>query len=149
MNSQHAWLEDAVATQGCALWGVEWINTNMLVIYVEKPGGVGSDDCSALWRFIRRALPVSAPQWADKRIDVSSPGIERPLLNDAHYEAYLSSPIALQLSTVWEGKKRYQGTLLSYDSNYVTLAGESQWQIPRSYIKKAHVVFEWSKGSKS
>lgn len=95
-----------------------------LRLYIDKPEGITLDDCEAYHRAIQ-------PQLEDYDYDfleVSSPGVDRPLKKDRDFERALGSEVELHLFKAQDGAKNWQGVLCDFDKNEIALeiAGETR-----------------------
>ena len=106
-----------------------------LRLYIDKPEGITLDDCERYHRAIQ-------PQLEDYDYDfleVSSPGIDRPLKKDRDFERALGLEVELKLFKALDGQKEFTGELVGYDKETVTLliAGEE-----RSFARKAAALIK-------
>ncbi len=82
-----------------------------LRIYLDKPGGVTLDDCVEISRQLDDLLDVHAQDGPPYRLEVSSPGIDRPVGKLADFERFKGQRIKIRLSTTVYGRKNYTGVL--------------------------------------
>lgn len=112
-------------------------------IYVERlDGEVSLDDCANLSVRIEDAVDTLI----DKKffLEVSSPGIERPLKKEADFIRFTGEKVFVALKHKLEDKKNLEGILKAYKEKILTLevAGE-EIEIPLSEVRKAHLVFDF------
>lgn len=103
-----------------------------LTIVIDKDGGVTIDDCEKLHRAIDAPLDELDPIDVSYTLNVSSPGIDRPLKLPRDYKRNLGKKISVKLYKPLDGKKQYQGVLASYTDDAFTLAtdkGEITFEI--------------------
>ncbi len=93
-----------------------------LTIVIDKDGGVTIDDCERLHRAIDAPLDELDPIDVSYTLNVSSPGIDRPLKLAHDYKRNLNKEISVKLYQPHNGKKEYKGTLVAYDENTFTLS---------------------------
>ncbi|MCR4876043.1 MAG: ribosome maturation factor RimP [Clostridiales bacterium] len=99
-----------------------------LRIYIDKPEGITLDDCEA---FHRAALPL-VENYDYDFMEVSSPGIDRPLKTDRDYERNLGSRVQVRLFQALDGRKELEGVLAGYDRESLTLETDGEERtIPR------------------
>lgn len=93
------WLEPEVADLGCELLDIELQRGRgtTLRLYIDAPGGVGLDDCERVSRAVEGILDVEDPFAGGWRLEVSSPGPERPLRTAAHFSAALGGEVRLRV----------------------------------------------------
>ena len=131
----------------CELWGVEYLPQGrhaLLRVYIEKPDGVSVDDCERVSRQASAVLDVEDPIKSEYTLEVSSPGMDRPLFTLDHYRRHLGDKVALRLRLPFEGRRRFTGTLTAVEGDEVVLAqGEDEYLLPFELIDKANIVPEF------
>jgi len=141
---------------GFECWGIEFVSQgkhSVLRIYIESLTGVkGSDseqsesgvelkDCELVSRQISGVLDVEDPISGDYTLEVSSPGMDRPLYNLSHYERLKGSHVALKLRMPYEGQRKFTGVLNGVEGNdIVLLVEQEEYLFPVEAIEKANVV---------
>ena len=98
-------------------------------ITIDKDGGVGIDDCVALHRAIDGPLDEADPIEQSYNLQVQSPGIERELTRDFHFERYMGEKIMIRLIKAFEGKRDYKGVLTAFDDESVTIALDEETEL--------------------
>jgi len=94
----------------------------MLRITIDKPGGVTHEDCANVSREVGTILDVEdAVPGGSYTLEVSSPGLDRPLRHTADYERFLGSRVKLTTREPVEGSRNFEGRLESVDGNRITL----------------------------
>ena len=92
-----------------------------LTVVIDKDGGVTIDDCERLHRAIDQPLDELDPIECAYTLNVSSPGIDRPLTLPRDYKRNLDKDISVRLYKPLDGKKTYEGTLTAYDDETFTI----------------------------
>lgn len=93
-----------------------------LQIMAERPDGTFSiDDCEAVSRAISPILDVEDVIPARYHLEVSSPGIDRPLVRPSDFEAWAGHDVKIEMAVAAAGRKRFRGTLEGYDQGEVRL----------------------------
>ena len=93
-----------------------------LTIFIDKPNGVSIDDCERLHHAIDEPLDNLDPtSGAPYTLNVSSPGLDRPLKSKRDYEKNLNKEIIVKLYAAEGGKKRFEGFLHSFDDDSLTI----------------------------
>lgn len=92
-----------------------------LRIFIDKADGVSIDDCVNMSHAIDKPLDDADPIEQSYCLEVSSPGIERDLKRDAHFEACIGKRIKLKLIRPLNDKREYNGILKSYDNSVIEL----------------------------
>ena len=116
-------------------------------IYIDGPTGVTVDDCSKVSHQISAMLDVDDPFHVRYTLEVSSPGIDRPLFELGHYRKYIGKQIKLKLRLPIEGRRQYKGILQQVDGDDICLMvsdTEQSLKIAFSNIEKANLVGEYN-----
>ena len=95
-----------------------------LRVYIDKDGGVTIEDCENVSRILEKKLDETDPIEQAYILEVSSPGIDRPLKKPEHFEKYIGEIIDIKLYKPLEGKKEYQGELKQFDNGVITIIEE-------------------------
>ena len=93
-------LEAAVTTLGFELVGVDYIaqgHRSVVRVYIDSEVGVTVDDCARVSRQVSAILDVEEPIRSEYTLEVSSPGIERPLFTLAHYQRFIGRAVDIRL----------------------------------------------------
>ncbi|MEZ0392273.1 MAG: ribosome maturation factor RimP [Pseudobdellovibrionaceae bacterium] len=151
-----------VATrEGVRIYDIEFAGGaqgRTLRVFIDKEGGVGIEDCSNVSRGLNLLLDVEDPIPGGKyNLEVSSPGLERPLKKDWHFEQQIGKKIWLKTSKALEAfgsqdkklkaAKQLTETLLAVSAEGVTVqVGEEQILIPFTAIEKAKTHFDFTEG---
>jgi ribosome maturation factor RimP len=117
---------------------------------MSAPGdGVTVDDCARVSRALEEWLEVETKIAERYVLEVSSPGVERPLNRARDYERFIGREIAVKLrAALSNGSKRVEGELVGFHATdgeriRMRLADGSTIDIPRSDVARAHLVFRW------
>jgi ribosome maturation factor RimP len=116
----------------------------VLRLFIDKTGGITLDDCSSVSRQFGDLLEVEDLIPFRYTLEVSSPGLDRPLKKDQDFLRQIGNPIQVITRSPWEGRSFFKGKMLDYQvSGTLSLADEKKvWEIPVSLIAKARLVFE-------
>lgn len=110
---------------GLLIWDIEFVkegSTYFLRFYIDREGGVGIDDCEAFSRAIDPELDKADPVEQSYCLEVSSPGIERELKKDWHFQKYIGANIKVRLIRPDEkGRRDLEGKLAAFDGEYITV----------------------------
>lgn len=139
-----ALIEPAVNSLGCELWGLDYRpfgNSALLRIFIDKEGGISMDDCANVSHQVSGVLDVEEPITVAYTLEVSSPGIERPLLRPQHYQKYQGQTIKVRCKWPVSDRRKFMGTILSSTDTEVELQEDSEVvTIPLDAISKARLV---------
>lgn len=113
-------------------------------LYIDRSDGVTHDLCARVSGAVGRALDKAAAFEGAYTLEVSSPGIERPLRKRSHFEAQLGKKVYVKTRVPIEGSKIWQGVLLEVgpDEIVVQEAGREA-RIPLGEIGSAHLIYEF------
>lgn len=114
----YALIKPAVEQSGKTLWDVSFVKEGAsyyLRVYIDKEGGVGIDDCSEVSHIIDPIIDDADPIDKSYYLEVCSPGLERELTKEWHFQKMIGSPVKVKLYKAVNGKKEINGTLKSFD----------------------------------
>jgi ribosome maturation factor RimP len=133
-----------VESLGCELVGVETRNSvgNGLVrIYIDTPNGVTVDDCERVSRQVSALLDVEEPMRGAYTLEVSSPGLDRPLFTLEHYLRFRGQRIRLSFTRLLNGRRHLTGVLLeANEQSVVVVEGEQRFEVPFAAIARGRLV---------
>jgi len=138
-------LAPTVQALGLELLGVEFApsaGNSMLRLYIDVEGrNVGIEDCEAVSREVSALLDVNDPIASEYTLEVSSPGIDRPLFGAAQFARYVGEQAKLSLRVPMEGRRRLQGRIERVEGDRVTIAEEKgEFTVAEANIEKAKLV---------
>ena len=137
-------LQGAVEDLGCELWGIECQRAGRFMtvrLFIDKEGGVTVDDCADVSRQVSAILDVEDPIADKYNLEVSSPGLDRPLFTLSQFERYIGQDIAVHLRIPVMERRKWQGKLARIENDMVTLIVDGQEQVlVFGNIQKANVV---------
>ena len=140
-------LAPVVKAMGCELWAVEYVAQgprSRLRLYIDAPNGVTLDDCERVSRQVSSVLDVEDPIPGEYSLEVSSPGLDRPLTKAEHYRRYVGSSVEVRLRAPVEGRRRLTGTIETVTDEGVQLrdASGGLMTLSLAQIEKANLVPE-------
>lgn len=130
---------------GYVIWDTEYVKEGgryILRYTIDRDGGVGIDDCERFHREIDPLLDEADPIEESYTLEVSSPGIERELKYEWHYECCTGDTVEVRLYKPYEGSKLYIGELLPLDENVNIEADGKKYSFPRSSVSKVNIYFD-------
>ncbi len=99
------------------------------------------DDCARLSRAISNILDEADPIDSEYLLEVSSPGIDRPLMKRADYERFIGHEVKLEMAVPVDGRKRFQGVMTAIEGDNLLVAGETgPVALPLAAIKNAKLI---------
>ena len=129
---------------GFELWGIEYINQgkhSILRVYIEHDNGITVDDCASVSHQISGVLEVEDPISSQYTLEVSSPGLDRPLFSLPHYELYVDKVISIRCHTGVDGRLKFKGKLVELKNEQLTILVDNEdFVIEFLDIDKGNVV---------
>lgn len=144
--------EPLIAAEGMELVDVEYKREHagwILRLFIDKPGGIGIEDCTRASHAVETALDVEDFIPQEYQLEVSSPGLNRPLTKPRHYESAAGKLVRVKtfgpIGT--PPRKNFLGTLkgVAPERIIVSVEGAGDFEIPFKDIAAANLEFEFSK----
>jgi len=137
-------LAPVVESMGFTFWGLEFLpngKRSMLRVFIDKPDGITVDHCAEVSRQLSAVLDVEDPITQEYTLEVSSPGMDRPLFTSEQYLQYANHIIEMRLRMPFEGRRKFKGQLIGIEQGDVVLVvDEHEYLLPLELIEKANVV---------
>ena len=113
---------------GCSIYDVEFVKEGQnyfLRVFIDKDGGVSTDDCEAVSRVLDPALDELDPIENAYFLEISSPGIDRKISRPEHFAANIGKSVDIKLFSPVNGSKEITGVLRGFDGKVISLETES------------------------
>lgn len=137
-------LEPSVTALGYQLWGVEYLaqgRSALLRIYIDADDGITVEDCARVSHQVSGVLDVEDPIAGEYRLEVSSPGMDRPLFRLEQFAQAAGDTVKLKLRMNYEGRRNFKGRLVGVEEDEVVLlVDDHEYLFPLGDIEKANVV---------
>jgi len=137
-------LRPAVEQTGKELLGIEYISAgrnSILRLFIDHVDGINVDDCAEVSRQVGAMLDVEDPISSEYSLEVSSPGVDRPLFSHAHYQAVIGETINIKLSMPLNGRRKFKGELIAVTEQELTMVVDGiDYAILLSNIDKGNLV---------
>jgi len=137
-------LEPSVTALGFELVAVELVgngNDRVLRVYIDHPDGITVDDCADVSRQVSAVLDVEDPIAGMYTLEVSSPGLDRPLVKAADFKRFAGSLIKLRTHEAVLGRKNFTGLLSEASDNNVVIEVDGEpYEIGFANIERARLV---------
>ncbi len=137
-------LAPTVNDMGYELWGCEYLSQgkhSLLRIYIDKAEGIGIEDCQDVSHQVSALLDVEDPIPGNYSLEVSSPGIPRPLFKGWQYQRYIGQPVQVKTFKPISKKRKLLGTIVSVSDNSVLLNVDGEeHELLFSNIVKAYLT---------
>lgn len=116
----------------------------VLRLYIDKEDGITIDDCSQVSRQISALIDVEDPVRGQFNLEVSSPGMDRPLRKLRDFQRFCGSKVKLKTTVPLEGQRNFSGRLLEADEEKLVIETETEEiTLPMTAIEKARIVSEF------
>lgn len=137
-------VEPALARLGLELFDVEFAG-HTLQVFVDREGGLDLDAIGAATEVVSELLDRDDPVPGRYTLEVSSPGVERPLRTPAHFQRHVGETIAVRTRPTVEGDRRIEGVLTAADGEGIVVGGRA---LSYGDIERARTVFVWGAAPK-
>ena len=142
-----ALVRPVVESAGLELWEVAFHGEgtrSVLRVSVEREGGVDLDTVAEVSERLSRRLDLEDFGPRGYALEVSSPGLERPLRTPWHFERSVGKSVKVKTKEPIDGSKVHEGALVSADPEVIVIAsGGGELRVPYADIASARTVFEW------
>ena len=142
-----AMLEPGIRALGFELVDVEYARAggqNVLRVYIDHPQGITVDHCATVSRQVSALLDVEDPIPEAYVLEVSSPGLDRPLVRREDFERFAGETIKVRMLEAVLGRKNFKGTLVGTDGDAVLVdVDKERFALPIDRIERARLVPRW------
>ena len=138
-------VEPVVGSFGLEYVGLEYLSQgkhSVLRVYIDNPdGGVTVNDCETVSRQLSAVLDVEEPIRGAYNLEVSSPGLDRPLFTEAQFNQFTGQEGVVRVRTPVNGRRKFTGTLKGVKDGELTIDVDGeQFVLPLDVIEKANLV---------
>ena len=110
-------------------------------LFIDKPEGISLDDCEKVSLAVSALLDVEDPLDGQYNLEVSSPGADRTLTKQAHFERFAGEMVKVQMRFPIEGRRRFKGKLSSVDEENIVVEVDGQsHSLPMATIETARLA---------
>jgi ribosome maturation factor RimP len=131
-----------VAALGYELVGVEYVSAGQATVrlYIDREAGISLEDCERVSRQVGAVLDVEDPIAGNYNLEVSSPGLDRPLFEPEHFRRFAGEPVRIRLATLVEGRRKLTGVLRGMEGDQVLVEADGEtFRLPLETIAKANL----------
>jgi ribosome maturation factor RimP len=143
-DSLEALVRPVVERLGYRLWDLEYSpgrGNGFVRLYVDSDAGITLDDCERVSRAVSELLDVEDPVPGQYALEVSSPGLERPLRTAAHFAPYVGETVFVELAQAVDGRRRFKGALIAAGEETIEVDVDGRRHVlPIAGIRKAHLA---------
>ncbi|MDX7986809.1 ribosome maturation factor RimP [Xenorhabdus sp. 12] len=132
-----------VEALGFELVGLEFIRARVstLRVYIDSEEGITVDNCADVSHQVSAVLDVEDPISVLYNLEISSPGLERPLFKAEHYQRFLGEEVSLVLRMAMQNRRKWQGIIKAVDGEMITVTVDGKDEVfALSNIQKANLV---------
>ncbi|WP_392565941.1 ribosome maturation factor RimP [Utexia brackfieldae] len=136
-------IKEPVNALGFELVGIEFIRSRhpVLRIYIDSENGINVDDCAEVSRQVSAVMDVEDPITAAYILEVSSPGLDRPLFTLEHYQRFVGQEVLISLRIAMANRRKWQGVIKQIDDEMITLIVDNKDEVfAFCNIQKANIV---------
>jgi ribosome maturation factor RimP len=139
ISEREAWIRATLEGLGYELVDLESSRSGLLRIFIDSPRGITVEDCAKVSNHLTRAFAVEGIDY--ERLEVSSPGLDRPLKTLADFERFAGRDVTLKLKLPREGRRRFEGRLVGVEGGRIAVDVEGQRQhLEFAEIDRARLV---------
>ena len=124
LPDREAWLRDTLAGLGYELVDLETSRGGLLRVFIDAPAGISVDDCARVSNHLSRVFAVEGLEY--ERLEVSSPGLDRPLKRLEDYARFTGQQASLRLRLPREGRRRFEGRIVGVEGGEILLEVEGK-----------------------
>ncbi|PHM50825.1 MULTISPECIES: ribosome maturation factor RimP [Xenorhabdus] len=132
-----------VEALGFELVGLEFIRARVstLRVYIDSEEGITVDNCADVSHQVSAVLDVEDPISVLYNLEISSPGLERPLFKAEHYQRFMGEKVNLLLRMAMQNRRKWQGIIKAVDGEMITVTVDGKDEVfALSNIQKANLV---------
>ena len=138
-------IEPTVLAMGLQLWGIDLSQRgkySILRIYIEREEGVTITDCEKVSRQVSAILDMEDPIAGEYTLEVSSPGLDRPLFTSEQFGRFIGSDVKVRLHHPVDGRRKLNGSIENVSGDEIMLSVDGEgFRLQHTDIEKANVVF--------
>lgn len=142
-NQLQEMLAPVVESLDYDFWGLEYVSQgkhSILRVFIDHENGIQVDDCAKVSRQLSAVLDVEDPISSEYNLEVSSPGMDRPLFTLEQFEKYVGQVVSVKLRFPFEGRRKFMGRLNGVEgSDVVVQVDNHEYCLPIDSIDKANV----------
>ncbi|SHK23049.1 ribosome maturation factor RimP [Marinobacter antarcticus] len=138
-------LRPVVEGLGYEFWGIEFRSQgyqSLLRVFIDDvENGIGIEDCEKVSRQVSGVMDVEDPIKTEYTLEVSSPGMDRPLFRPEQYQAFVGHQVQIRLRMAFEGRRKFQGLIKGVEGeDIVVVVDDHEYLLPFDSIDKAQII---------
>lgn len=147
-----ALLEPTVRGLGYELLGIErgrGGGGQLLRLYIDHEQGISVEDCERVSRQVSDVLDVEGAISGEYTLEVSSPGIERPLFTLEQHRRFVGEQVAVRLRVPLEGRRRLRGVLQAVGEDSIVVdVDEGRFEVPYQTVERSRLAPDWAQAGR-
>lgn len=147
-----ALLEPTVRGLGYELLGIErgrGGGSQLLRLYIDHEDGISVDDCERVSRQVSDVLDVESAVRGEYTLEVSSPGIERPLFTLEQHRRFVGERVAVRLRAPVDGRRRLRGVLTDVGEDSIVVDVDAErFEVPFRAVERSRLAPEWEQATR-
>ena len=144
LEQLQALLAPVIEALGYQCWGIEFLSKgrhSLLRVYIDKADGILIDDCEIVSRQLSGVLDVEDPITSEYTLEVSSPGMDRPLFTLEQFATHAGEQVKIKLRSPFDGRRNFQGLLRGVEEQDVVVqVDDHEYLLPIDLIDKANII---------
>jgi ribosome maturation factor RimP len=144
LEQLQALLAPVIEALGYQCWGIEFLaqgKHSLLRVYIDHENGIQIDDCEKVSRQLSGILDVEDPIAVEYTLEVSSPGMDRPLFSIEQFAFHAGEQVNIKLRTPFDGRRNFKGLLRGVEEqDVVVLVEDHEYLLPIDSIDKANII---------
>lgn len=137
----------AVEAAGYEFVGLEYKlagKHSVLCVYIDNEAGINVDDCASCSRQISAIMDVEDPITSEYSLEVSSPGVERPLFTSAHFQQFKGENVKIKLHSGVNGKRNFHGKINAVNNNSIQIEVDGEIiNFDIGQLHRANIIPNW------
>ena len=142
-------LRPAVEEVGVELLGIEFVSAgkhSILRLFIDHENGIDVDNCAEVSRQVGALLDVEDPISTEYNLEVSSPGLDRPLFSLTHYQEVVGETVNVRLSLPLNGRRKFKGILNTVENDLLIVTVDNEeYELVFSNVDKGNLVHNFEK----
>jgi ribosome maturation factor RimP len=140
-------IRPAVEAAGFEFWGLEYLSQgkhSILRVFIEHENGIDVDDCAEVSHQVSGVLDVEDPISGFYNLEISSPGMDRPLFTEQQFAQYVGETVELRLSFPLNGRRKFKGSIEQVNNGQIELLVDGEvYDISVQQIEKAQLIAKY------
>ncbi|MDF1822864.1 MAG: ribosome maturation factor RimP [Alcanivoracaceae bacterium] len=138
-----ALLKPVIEGMGYEFWGLEYLQGRgaVLRIFIDSDNGIDVDDCADVSHQVSGVLDVEDPIPGEYNLEVSSPGMDRPLFEREQWSRYIGEKAQVRLLAAINGKRRFTAEIVAVEDEHLVLSVDGEpLEVPFTQVDRANLV---------